>query len=93
MAYSTANPPNKLVSGSLDGAGGPTVWTYVSADAIGTVKGASYFSNGDALGMKVGDFILVFDSNTPAFSSGWVKTVAAGGAASLSGSGTTLSSS
>lgn len=93
MAYSTSAPPNKLVPGSLDGTGGPTVWTYVSADAIGTVKGASYFSNGDALGMKVGDFILVYDTATPAFSSGWVKTVTAGGAASLSGTVTTLSSS
>lgn len=93
MAYSTSSPPNKLVMGTIDGAGGPTIWSYVSADAIGTVKGASYFSNGDALGMHVGDLVLVYDTATPAFSTAWVKTVAAGGAASLSGTVTTLSSS
>ena len=93
MAYATTNPPNKLVAGTLDGTGGPAIWAYVSADAIATVKGASYFSNGDALGMKVGDFILVYDTGTPAFSSGWIKTVTAGGAASMSGTVTTLSSS
>lgn len=93
MAYSTSSPPNKLVAGTMDGTGGPSIWSYVSADAIGTVKGASYFSNGDALGMKVGDFVLVYDTATPAFSSAWVKTVTAGGAASLSGTVTTLASS
>jgi hypothetical protein len=93
MAYSTSNPPNKLVAGTLDGSGGPAIWSYVSADAIATVKAADYFSNGSALGMKVGDFILVYDNNTPTVSSGWIKTVTAGGAASMSGSVTTLSSS
>lgn len=91
MTYATSNPPNKIAMGTIDGTGGPAIWSYVSADGISTVKGADYFSNGSALGMKVGDFILVYDTGTPAFSSGFVKTVTAGGAASLSATVTTLS--
>jgi hypothetical protein len=93
MAYSTSNPPSKIALGTLDGTAGPAIWVYKSADAIATVKGADYFSNGAALGLAVGDVMFVYDSNTPTFSTAWVKTVTAGGAASLSGSVTTLSSS
>jgi len=93
MAYSTSAPPNKLVAGTIDGTAGPSIWTYKSADAIATVKAADYFSNGAALGMVVGDMIIVYDTATPTVSTGWIKTVTAGGAASMSGTVTTLSSS
>lgn len=92
MAYSTSAPPAKLVTGTFDGTAGPSIWVYKSADAIGTVKGADYFSNGAALGLKVGDIMYVYDTATPTVSTAWVKTVTAGGAASLSATVTTLTS-
>ena len=92
MAYSTSTPPSKLVVGTSDGTAGPAIWVYRSADAIATVKGASYFSNGYDLGMVVGDVMFVYDTATPTISLAWVKTVTSGGAASLSATVSTLTS-
>lgn len=73
-ATSIANPPRKLVQGiasnigttALTGTGtaaahsaqGGAVWAYVSTDAVNTVTGADYFSDGKDLGMHPGDFVL-----------------------------------
>ena len=62
MAYSTANPP-VLMQPSIGDK--PQFWAYASADDDATVNGASYFSNGVSLGMKVGDFVFVSDTATP----------------------------
>jgi len=91
MAYNTSNPPMKISAGALTdfGAGfggGGSIWFYRSADAIATVKGAAYFSNGVALGMQPGDVVLVFDSATPALSLAFVQSVnTTTGTASLDG--------
>lgn len=56
MAYVSANL-NLLASGMGDG---PSLWTYIStADVHGTVEGASFFSDGVAKGMKLGDLVDV----------------------------------
>lgn len=81
MAYATTNPPHVLVP-SLGGKG-PAVWGYESADARATVNGADYFTDGDALGMKVGDVVLVYDTGTPLTSVHFVAAVTAGGAADV----------
>jgi hypothetical protein len=39
------------------------VWTHVSADAVATVIAAGYITNGDDIGMRVNDVVLVVDSN------------------------------
>ncbi len=62
MAYSTSSPP-ALVANTVGGNG--AVWLYKSADDDATVNGASYFTNGIPLGMKVGDIVLVIDTATP----------------------------
>ncbi len=90
MSYSTSSPPVLLQATPFGAA--PRIWVYASADAIATVYGAGYFTNGAALGMKVGDVMFVYDNNTPTVSFAWVKTVTAGGAASLSATVSTLSS-
>ena len=59
MAYSTSNPPS-LVSQTIGG--GPKVWVYTSTDAVADVDAAGYFSNGEALGMAVGDVVNVVDT-------------------------------
>jgi hypothetical protein len=44
--------------------GGPSLYVYSSVDAHGTVEGAGYFSDGVTFGMKVGDIVIVVDSDT-----------------------------
>lgn len=81
MAYSTSNPPRMLESSVGSSTG--SVWVYVSADAVATVKGAGYFTNGDDLGMSVGDLLLVSDTTTPLGSTTVVSAVTSGGAATV----------
>lgn len=80
MGYSTSNPPRLWVGGV---GGTPNLWAYKSTDAKATVNGADYFSNGDSLGMKVGDLVYVFDSATPTRTLHAVSAVTAGGAATV----------
>lgn len=79
MAYATTNPPIRTSAGALDG-NGPGVWVYKSADAVATVKGSNYFSNGSSLGMVVGDFVLVSDTATPLGTLTVVSAVTSSGA-------------
>lgn len=45
--------------------GGGRLWYYESADAIATVNTASYISDGYKFGMRVGDTVIVRDTNVP----------------------------
>lgn len=81
MSYSTSTPP-KLLSQAVGGGG--KLWLYESADAIATVNTSGYFTNGDALGMKVGDTVIVRDTATPTTSLATVIDVTAGGQADIS---------
>lgn len=88
MAYAVTNPPVKMSAGPLTdfGAsnGGSQLWLYKSADAIATVKGASYITNAASLGMQVNDPVLVVDTATPALSLAFVLSInATTGAATL----------
>lgn len=86
MAYATSNPPALVVQSIA----GPRRWIYTSADPIATVNTAAYISNGDALGMKVGDTVEVRDTNVPTTSLCTVISVTAGGSCDLS-DGTAIS--
>jgi hypothetical protein len=58
---------------------------YRSADVHTDVDGTDYFSDGDALGMKVGDVLLSVETdNSYALSMHVVTAVTAGGAATVS---------
>ena len=59
MTFSTSNPPARL---NQRIGGGMATWAYSSSDPTGTVDGSGYISNGDKLGMKVGD--LVYSNDT-----------------------------
>lgn len=90
MAYSTSSPPI-MVAGGVGAAGDyPRIWVYKSADAIATVNTSGYFSNGAALGMRVGDIVFVYDSATPTMSLAVIMDVTAGGQADIS-DGTAIS--
>lgn len=81
MAYSTSNPPIMIAPRMGDGV---ALWLYSSTDVHADVDATDYFSNGDALGMKVGDFVLV--GKTTATIGATIHTVSAvtpGGAATV----------
>lgn len=87
MAYSTSTPPQLLVPSLNDQS--PSIWTYTSADAASLVRVDGYFTDADALGMKVGDLVFSQDTDTYLTSSMVVLVVTAGGAADL-GDATTI---
>lgn len=78
MSYATSNPPKLLVP--RVGGEGPAIWVYYDGDDDATVNGAGYFTNAGDLGMKVGDFVLVFDSATPKGSVHYVASISSGAA-------------
>lgn len=77
MSYSTATPP-KLLIASLENTA-PNIWTYSNTDAASTVYAANYFTNAQALGMKVGDLLLYLKTDTPALYALVCLTVASTG--------------
>jgi hypothetical protein len=72
MGYATSNPPSKVTNAL---GSGKNIWIYSSTDDDATTNGASYYSNGVALGMKVGDMVYVWDSTTPKGSVCYVASV------------------
>lgn len=81
MAYATTNPPVQVASAF---GGGPALWMYNSTDVHTDVDATDYFSNGAALGMKVGDMMLVGKTSTTIGATlHYVTTVTAGGAATI----------
>ena len=81
MSYSTSNPPQLLAGGT---GGGIKLWAYNSTDIHTNVDDADYFSDGAALGMDVGDFVLVGKTSaTIGATLHCVTTVTAGGAATI----------
>ncbi len=59
MAYSTSNPPRLEVQAIA----GSRMWIYESTDDAATVRAAGYITNGGKLGMKVGDRVMVIDTD------------------------------
>lgn len=82
MAYATTLPP-LCIGGGLGA--GPQLWIYNSEDVHTDVDATGYFTNGDALGMKVGDHVIVGKTTATIGSTlHYVTTVTAGGAATVS---------
>lgn len=81
MSYATTNPPVCMVN--RFGAG-PAIWMYNSTDVHTDVDATDYFSNGDDLGMQVGDVVIVGKTSaTIGTTIHYVTTVTAGGAATV----------
>jgi len=59
MAYATSNPPS-LLSQRIANNGAD--WWYTDGDALALVIASGYFSDGEDLGLVVGDKIVFFDS-------------------------------
>jgi hypothetical protein len=88
MAYLTSSPPALLTQRI---GGGAATWAYSSSDPAATVDTSGYISNGDKLGMKVGDIVNVIDTITPLVTTHRVAAVSTAGADL--GTGTTIGSS
>jgi hypothetical protein len=81
MSYATTNPPIR-VSGGIGSH--QELWLYKSEDVHTDVDAADYFSNGDALGMKVNDVVIVTKTTaTVGATLHVVSAVTAGGAATV----------
>lgn len=82
MTYATTNPPKLLVPRIGDG---NALWAYTSEDVHTDVDAAGYFTNGEALGMKVNDFVMVGKTTaTIGATLHLVQEITAGGAATIS---------
>lgn len=90
MAYEASNPP-RLLSQDIGGTAGSRIWIYIDGDAAGTIDAAGYIADGDALGMKLNDNVIVVDTATPLTTWHRVESVTAGGAVNLA-LGTTIGS-
>ncbi len=58
MAYDVANPPIRVAGGVA----GTSIWMYSDADVDSDVIAQDYFTDGLDLGIKVGDFLILFDT-------------------------------
>jgi len=82
MAYVATNPAQLLVPSIGDGI---SLWAYASTDIHTDVDATDYFTNGDALGMKVNDLVMVIKTSATIGATAHVVTaVTAGGAATVS---------
>jgi hypothetical protein len=81
MPYATSNPPTIQAQAIAGG----SHWRYASTDVHTDVDAPGYFTNGYALGMKVGDTMHVIETdNSYAQTTHSVTVVTAGGAATIS---------
>jgi hypothetical protein len=67
------------------------MWYYSSTDVATDVDASGYFTNGSDLGLAVNDIMLVCDTDTgPVTTIHRVTAVTAGGAATVSTTGLTI---
>ena len=63
MTYSTSAPPRLVTPSFTNASGEAGMWIYSSTDNATTVDVPGYFTNALALGIKVGDYITVVDTD------------------------------
>lgn len=64
MAYDTSAPPQLVSYGPLTGRG--KMWYHESADATAAADAAGFITNGQDLGMGLGDLVIHKDTTTEA---------------------------
>ena len=80
MAYDVANPPKLIVPGVGDG---PGLWIYSDDDSHTDVDADDYFTDGDDLGMRLGDALLYHDVDTATSTVHFVRAPVTAGKASV----------
>jgi hypothetical protein len=81
MPYDANNPP--MIAWSALGTRGPRIWTYENSDVDSAINAAGYITDGEDLGMKVGDMVWYYDTTTPGGSVHRVASISAAGAVTL----------
>lgn len=66
MAYSATTPPQLVTHSLLNVGGGGNIWFHTSADATAAVDLAGFITNGQDLGMRLGDVVMHKDSTSQA---------------------------
>ncbi len=84
MAYNTAYPPRLLASAD-DGAT-PALWAFATTDALSVVLGAGYISNAQNVGLRVGDAVVISETDNGYATALLTVSSMAAGAATLSAS-------
>ena len=84
MVYATTLPPVR-VAGSM---AGPSIWIYTSANADSDVDAVGFFTNGHALGMRVGDILFAVQTDATYLVTLFSVTVSTAGGASTVVAGT-----
>lgn len=84
MAYSTSNPPTLQIPsiGAF-----PAQWAYRSTHTSTEILAAGFFTNGSALGMKAGDFLITVSTT------GFIPFLAAVSSVTASSAATVVGSS
>ena len=59
MKLTTAGPHGQRVKSVSGAAGFPRLWSYMTDDAVATVRAASYFTDAFYRGMRAGDLVDV----------------------------------
>lgn len=95
MAYATTNQPIPLLTSNYDDGTNAytfTLWLYMDADATATIDADGYFTNGQDLGIKVHDQVLLIDTNTKTASWHYVDSLSASDQSVDLADGTTVGS-
>ena len=72
MAYSSTGPVPVLIAGGFGGS--PfRLWAYESTHTVAAVAASSFVSNGYALGLRVGDHVLVNEVTTAGALTGFAR--------------------
>jgi hypothetical protein len=74
MAYIPANL--SLLTQSIGGVG-PATWSLTGTDAHASIDAAGYVTNAYAVGLKAGDLVLYYDTDSDVLSSHLVESVSA----------------
>ena len=91
MAYETTNPP--AIIANRIGSGSGNVFYYNDGDAIADVLATGYFTDGYALGMRVGDQVMFSDSTNGKAYTLYCSVATAAGACTVTNQATDLGSS
>lgn len=71
------------LSGPFQSIAGPKTYFYKSAELVGAVDATDFFTDGEDLGMEVGDRVVVIDTTTPLVTDTWVSAVDTDGNATV----------
>lgn len=85
MSYSTSSPPMLVTPAPFGGTQAGRIWVYHSTDSPEAIDNDGYITNGEALGMRVGDIVHAADTNAspPVYTMHYVAEINTDGSVNL----------